>query len=154
MKITVYGKAAPAGSKTAGVSKSGKLFVRDSSKGSYEWKKNVAREAAAAMARAPLFAGALEASFTFYVPRPKGHYGTGKNAHVLKASAPDHPTTKPDVLKLARAVEDGMTGVVYRDDAQIVTEKIRKVYGEPARVEIEIIDANSESLNLYMEESP
>lgn len=138
MRITVYGKASPAGSKTAGISKSGKMFVRDSSKGSYEWKKNVAREAAVAMGGAPLLTEALELSLTFYVPRPKGHYGSGKNASVIKASAPAHPTSKPDVLKLARAVEDGMTGIAYRDDAQIVSENIRKVYGEPSRVEIEV----------------
>jgi len=138
MRITVYGKASPAGSKTAGVSKSGKPYVRDSSKGSYEWKKSVAREAAAAMNGAPLFTEALKVSLTFFVPRPKGHFGSGKNANVLKASAPEFPTTKPDVLKLARAVEDGLTGIAYRDDSQIVVEHIRKCYGEPSRVEIEI----------------
>ena len=42
------------------------------------------------------------------------------------------------MLKLARAVEDAMSGVVYRDDAQVVTEVLRKRYGEPARAEVAI----------------
>jgi len=35
------------------------------------------------------------------------------------------------VLKLARAVEDALTGVIWADDAQIVDEVIRKRYGRP-----------------------
>lgn len=44
--FVVYGKAAPAGSKTAFVGKGGKAFVRDSSKGSYAWKDKVSDRAA------------------------------------------------------------------------------------------------------------
>jgi Holliday junction resolvase RusA-like endonuclease len=137
--FVVYGKAAPAGSKTAFVGKSGKPHVRDSSKGSYEWKSKVSDKAAEVFGnKHELVTDPLEVWFTFYVPRPKGHFGTGRNADKLKDSAPTHPSSKPDVLKLARAVEDGMTGVVWRDDAQIVSEHIHKEYGEPARVVIEV----------------
>jgi Holliday junction resolvase RusA-like endonuclease len=31
-----------------------------------------------------------------------------------------------------------MTGIVYRDDAQIVRETLVKCYGEPVRVEITV----------------
>ena len=78
--------------------------------------------------------GALRVSFTFYRPRPKGHFG----AKGVRPSAPRYPTTKPDVLKLARAVEDALTGVLWRDDAQIVAESIYKDYGEPARVVVTV----------------
>jgi Holliday junction resolvase RusA-like endonuclease len=33
-------------------------------------------------------------------------------------------------------VEDALSGVTYRDDAQIVDERLRKHFGEPARVVI------------------
>lgn len=79
-----------------------------------------------------LLEGPLRLSATFYLPRPKGHFGK----RGIRPSAPKYPTTKPDCLKLGRAVEDGMIGVVYRDDAQIVQERLHKVYGEPARCEI------------------
>jgi Holliday junction resolvase RusA-like endonuclease len=44
------------------------------------------------------------------------------------------------VLKLARAVEDALTGVVWRDDAEIVAEGLAKLYGTPERVEISITE--------------
>lgn len=36
-------------------------------------------------------AGAVAANIEFYIDRPKGHYRTGRHAHLLKDSAP--PTT-------------------------------------------------------------
>lgn len=140
--FVVYGKAAPAGSKTAFVGKGGKAFVRDSSKGSYAWKDKVSDRAAEVFGNShELVTGPLEVWLTFYVPRPANHYGTGRNADKLKDSAPKFPTVKPDVLKLARAVEDGLTSALWRDDAQIVREHITKLYGTPARVEIEVCHA-------------
>lgn len=134
VEFVVYGNPAPAGSKTAGITKQGRTFVRDSSKRSYPWKQTVAQTAGVAMAGRPLLEGPLELTLTFVVPRPKGHYGT----RGLRPSAPAHPTVKPDVLKLARAVEDALSGVVYRDDAQIVDEHLVKRYGEPAAAHITV----------------
>jgi len=42
------------------------------------------------------------------------------------------------VLKLARGVEDALSGILYMDDAQIVSERLTKLYGSPARVEITV----------------
>ncbi len=58
----------------------------------------------------PPWEGPVSLSLTFYLPRPK--------------SAPkrvQHPATRPDLSKLLRSVEDALTGIVYRDDAQIVS---------------------------------
>jgi Holliday junction resolvase RusA-like endonuclease len=57
---------------------------------------------------------------------------------VLKASAPIAPPVKPDVLKLARAVEDAMSGIIYKDDAQIVTERLCDRYGILPGVAIQV----------------
>jgi len=132
--FTVYGVSQPAGSKTAGRSKSGKMFVRDSAKGSRQWKTQVAQAAGEAVNGGGLLDGALELSVIFTVPRPKSHYGV----RGLRPSAPQHPTTRPDVTKLLRAVEDACTGVVWRDDAQVVAQHAYKVYGEPARADVEV----------------
>lgn len=83
------------------------------------WQGAVADAAAVGMNGREPFAGAVTLAMTFYFPRPKGHFGTGKNAGILKASAPKRHTVKPDLDKIVRAVKDGMTGVVYRDDAQV-----------------------------------
>lgn len=66
----------------------------------------------------------------FYIDRPKGHYGTGRNAGQLKPSAPGNPATRPDIDKLLRAVLDGLTGVAFRDDSQVVDVFARKYYGD------------------------
>lgn len=137
--LTVYGAAAPAGSKRAVVNpSSGRAFVIDANKNVAAWKREV-RQAAGEAFHGELYTGPVSVEFTFYRVRPKGHYGTGRNDGVLKASAPAYPTQAPDALKLARGVEDALTGLVYRDDAQIVDEVIRKRYGSPARVELTVL---------------
>jgi crossover junction endodeoxyribonuclease RusA len=130
--FTVYGAAQPAGSKTTGVRKDGGRFVRDSAKRGYPWRRQVAQAAGEAMDGRGLMDGALVLHVRFFVPRPKGHFGV----RGLLPSAPVHPTKRPDVTKLLRAVEDACTGVVWRDDAQIVAQHAWKSYGEPARAEI------------------
>lgn len=126
--FTVYGKAEPAGSKTAGVTKDGRRFVRDANPSAAAWKAEVKQAAGKAMEGRSLFGGPVQLCATFFRARPRGHYGTGKNASKLRPSAPQHPTTKPDATKLLRAVEDAMTGVVYCDDAQIVWQIVLKHY--------------------------
>lgn len=132
VQFTVYGVAAPAGSKTTGARKDGGRFVRDSSRRAAPWKADVARAAAAARNGGGLMEGPLRLTVRVVVPRPKGHYG----AKGLRPSAPELPITRPDVTKLLRAIEDACTGIVWRDDAQIVTQIAAKEYGEPARAEI------------------
>lgn len=85
-----------------------------------------------------LLRGPLVLEATFYFPRPKGHYGTGRNADVVKPGAPLYPDVKPDIDKLSRAILDSCTGVIWKDDAQVVNKWVRKMYGEPARCEVRV----------------
>jgi Holliday junction resolvase RusA-like endonuclease len=141
IEFTVIGKPQTAGSKRSFPYKktSGNLGVRvtDDNERSKSWQQAV-RHASRDAYDGPLLSGALRVAITFFRPRPNGHYGTGKNAGILKQSAPEYPTTRPDVLKLARCVEDALTGVIWRDDAQIVSEPLGKEFGEPARCELVI----------------
>lgn len=62
---------------------------------------------------------AMLLSVVFVFARPKNHFRTNGE---LKPSAPKHCTGRiGDVSKLIRAVEDAMTGIVYNDDAQIIS---------------------------------
>ena len=143
VSFTVNGKAEPRGSKTRT-----RWGVRDDNAKSGPFMEHVADVAAQAMAGRPLLEGPLFVELRFWRARPKTHFGTGKNAGVLKPSALEaRPTSKPDLLKLARGVEDAMTGIVYRDDAAIVIERLAKHYGEPARVEVRVttIDVEAEA---------
>ena len=129
----VEGIPKPAGSKTAFAIKKGGVYtgrtvVMDACKKTKSWQATVKAEAKKHAPETPVV-GAVWVEFTFYMPRPKSHFGTGKNSKQLKPAAPFLPTGKPDVLKLARAVEDAMTGIIYADDSQIVGEHISKFYG-------------------------
>lgn len=132
--FTVHGVAAPAGSKTLGYSTGGKAFVREASKRSAPWRRLVSREAGLAMEGQPLLDGPLGLRVRVYVVRPKSHYG----ARGLRPSAPTAPITRPDLTKYLRGIEDALKGIVWRDDSQVVWQEAQKVYGEPARAEIEV----------------
>lgn len=74
--------------------------------------------------------GAIGIEFVFHLPRPKSHYGTGRNAGVLKAGAPHHHTGTPDTSNLVKLVEDALNGLAWRDDAQVVRLVATKVYAD------------------------
>lgn len=138
--FAVPGEAKPAGSKRAFINrKTGVPIITDSTgKAGKTWRQDVQLMAREAMKGYSPLDGPLVVALVFYRVRPKGHYGTGKNADRLKDSAPRYPTTRPDVLKLARAVEDALTGIVYTDDSLIVTEYLLKRYSDTPRVEIDV----------------
>jgi Holliday junction resolvase RusA-like endonuclease len=141
VEFTVFGKPEPAGSKRAFVV-AGKAQVVDANAKAKPWKEQVAQVAGEHFS-GELLDGPLGVRFVFYQPRPKGHYGTGRNSSWLKPAAPLYPTTRPDALKLARAVEDALSGVLYRDDSQIVDERLMKLYGAPARCVVTVWELES-----------
>lgn len=137
--FTVLGRPQPAGSKKGFVNpKTGRVIITDDAKKSRPWKSVCSGDAHVAMAGRVLLDGPLGFKVTFYVQRPKSHFGTGRNARTLKDSAPAYPAVKPDTTKLVRAIEDALTGIVWRDDAQVVTQVAFKRYGEPERAEVTV----------------
>lgn len=57
----------------------------------------------------------------FVFPRPKSHFGTGRNAHLVKASAARFPAKNlGDLDNLTKLVKDALNGIAYDDDSQIV----------------------------------
>jgi Holliday junction resolvase RusA-like endonuclease len=89
----------------------------------------------------------------FYFDRNKGHYGTGRNAGVIKESAPAHPVTAPDLDKLERQVLDALTGVIVRDDQQVVQALSSKHYVEgdqPARTEVEVSAIEQQTVGMVV----
>jgi len=111
----VAGRPAPQGSKRH----VGRGILVESSKACAPWRTTVAWHAAQVCEGPPLD-GALSVHLVFVMPRPAG---------APKRSTP--PAVKrPDVDKLARAVLDALSGVVWRDDSQITHLNARKRLAE------------------------
>ena len=51
---------------------------------------------------------------------------------------------KPDVDKLARAILDALTGVLYADDSQVVSLTVGKAYSRDPRVEVAVAMLDTE----------
>jgi len=64
----------------------------------------------------------------FHLPRPKSHFGSGKNSEKIKDSSPKKHVTTPDLTKLLRAVEDALTGIIWKDDSQVCGFMCSKAY--------------------------
>lgn len=79
---------------------------------------------------APIAGRPLRVAIAFRFARPDSHFGTGRNADRLKPSAPERPTSKPDVDKIARSTLDALTGLAFDDDARIVELVVSKGYAE------------------------
>lgn len=145
--FTVFGKAEPAGSKTSQViyrngqpvTKNGRVITatRDANPKSADWKLQVAAAARAAYT-GPLLTGPLSFTLTAYRIRGAGHFSKTTGAMNKNGRETPYPISKPDLLKLTRGIEDACTGIVWRDDAQIVDEHLFKRWGEPARIEVKI----------------
>lgn len=72
--------------------------------------------------------GAVAISMKAYFTRPKGHFGTGRNAGKLKPSAPQHHVVKPDGDNIEKFYWDCLSGILYVDDSQIVSNSCQKIW--------------------------
>ena len=90
--IRVVGIPAPQGSKT--LTRWGAMI--EASKKVKPWRTDV-KEAALNCYSSGALNLPVKADIEFVFPRPKSHYGTGRNLNVLKQSSPKHHVKKPDI---------------------------------------------------------
>lgn len=129
--ILVHGIPAPQGSKRAVRNQStGRIALVEMSKAVVPWRQDVALAALAVVNEVDgwPYDGPVRLELEFWLPRPKGHYRTGRYADQLRLEAPAWPAGRPDVDKLARSTLDALTGVVVDDDAQCVSLTVVKRY--------------------------
>ena len=50
----------------------------------------------------------------------------------------EYPTKRPDFDNILKSVADGLNGVAYSDDCQIVSATVNKIWSESAKTEITI----------------
>lgn len=65
-----------------------------------------------------------------------------QSKRLLAAEGVILPTTKPDIDNYVKQVFDAFNGLIWEDDAQIVTVHARKFYGEIPHLDIEIDTIN------------
>lgn len=74
----------------------------------------------------------------FFFTRPKSHFKSGKNSHMLKDAAPIYHISKPDASNCLKMVEDALNKVYWRDDSILCEVGVRKRYSDQPRIEIRI----------------
>src|SRR5215471_16087190 len=100
----------------------GKVAMPDDPEKLTDWRAMIAIRCRDALAGRPPFTGAVGLRVVFSFTRPKAHYGTGRNAAIVKPNAAPYPVAKGknDGDKLQRAVMDALTvGGMWGDDAQV-----------------------------------
>lgn len=127
-----------------------KPIMLESSKALKPWRRHVARVAKANLpADWKPIDGDVNLAVEFVFERPASHYGTGRNAGVVKdrfAGARPSSGSQGDLSKLVRALEDSLTDAgVWTDDRLVVSfDGTRKRYaapGEPAGALVRISHA-------------
>jgi Holliday junction resolvase RusA-like endonuclease len=135
----VPGIPQPGGSKRAFVNrKTGRVIVTEDAKHNKTWRASVAQ--AARDETTAVLQGPLSVRFEFVFVRPAAHYGKRRGVEYLKPSAPPYPAKRPDASKLTRSTEDALTGILWRDDSQIVTQFATKRYGPQAGALITVVE--------------
>lgn len=80
----------------------------------------------------------LRVTTSFYFERPKSHFGTGRNAGILKPAFLTAYPGRPDIDNLVKLAIEALQGNAYRDDSRIVEVFAVKKYGPRPRTEIEV----------------
>lgn len=122
----VYGTPKPQGSKRH---VGNGILVESAGEALKTWREDVKHAALRVRAEHGELTGPLMLFVHFYLARPKSHWRTGKNAHLLSDRAPDYPAGRPDLDKLLRSTCDAITSAgLYGDDAQVVAFHAWKSY--------------------------
>jgi len=143
IEFRVFGLPAPQGSKRY----VGRGIMVESSKKVRPWRNDVIAASQLSYKQEPLHCP-VAIELTFFFPRPKSHFRTGKYAGMLKENAPLWTTSNADgdIDKLSRATLDSLSqksgGIILIDDsicARLTAEK-RYVLQEPPGCLVRVVE--------------
>lgn len=105
-----------------------------------EYEREVAT-AYKAVSKGKMFNGAVALDIKAYFAIPKS---TSKKRveQILKQDI--RPTKKPDIDNIAKIIIDGLNGIAYEDDKQVVSVRVNKYYSAEPRVEAVIEECQNE----------
>ena len=92
--------------------------------------------------------GPVVCRFGFQSPRPPSHYRTGRNAHLLKSSAPELPVSarSGDLDNYAKSILDALVSArILADDGQALELVCAKRYGATGLTVVQIEKADLEA---------
>lgn len=96
----------------------------------------VAHAAHIAMAGAALLRGPVEVRMSIWCQVPAS-WSLKKQRAAMSGLI--HPTTKPDIDNVEKAIFDALNGVVWGDDVQVVDVVKRKRYGPTPGVDVRVL---------------
>ena len=105
---------------------------------SKKFKIELAEIARKQLSEHPFYAGKhvpIEVSLKFYIPMLKSFTKT-KREMALNGSL--RPPTRPDIDNYIKGTLDGLNGIFWEDDGQIVELHAGKYYSDKPRIEMEI----------------
>ena len=97
-----------------------------------DYEIEVRTQAQAVMTREPLETP-LAVYLYFRLPIPRSH---SKKRQEACLNGSERPIKKPDIDNLAKSVLDGLNGVVWHDDSQIVSLHLTKVYARNPGIDL------------------
>lgn len=96
----------------------------------------VAHAAQLALAGRPLLDGPVSVALSIECQVPQSWSGKKQR---LALAGEVLPTTKPDADNVVKAIFDGLNGVLWRDDVQVVDLRLRKRYAATPCVRVSVI---------------
>lgn len=109
-------------------------------KRTHEYKQRL-RQLAQTQYTQPALTTALKVDVSFFRPVQKS---LSAKERAKRISGEHRPVVKSDIDNYIKALFDSLNGVVWQDDKQIVDLIAHKYYSENPRIEIEVIEVNSE----------
>jgi len=122
--ISIYFDISPQPKSRPRFASKGKRVYAYTDKKTRVFEKDIKAMAVEQYKGAPLL-GPLKIEVTFFIKPPR----------TVKRS---HPHVKPDIDNLLKSLMDPLNGIVYKDDAQVVTVVAHKRYREDAGIMLEI----------------
>ena len=134
LKLVFYFEPIAQARPRATVNKIGKIKVYDPLDPAV-YKRRLAMTALKYMLGRKPLEGPLSVAMRFYRPVQKS---VSKKVRNDRINGKERPIVKPDLSNYVKSTEDGLNGIVWKDDSQIVHEEVDKLYSDNPRIEIEV----------------
>jgi len=130
ISFTIHGE--PRGKGRPRFSRSGRVFT-DAKTAAYE--RAIKATAQSVMAGRSALDGAVWVRIEAYLAAPSS---ISKKKRAAMLSGETRPTKRPDLDNIVKAILDGINGVVFNDDSQVVGTGSQKFWTDKPRVEVTV----------------